>query len=515
ARALGLWRGIGWCLRHLANVALARADFERVTDLCEQAMAVFEERRATCNSADARDATWGIAKVVEGLAHAELLQGNFARAGPLLERSLELHRAVGDTREEGWTLLNLGAMAAKQGEYQQAVKHLESGLRVHRELGDQAGIAQGLYHLAEVAVERGEHGRAWELYEESLQLFREAGQTPGVYHNLVELGGLELLRGDASRAVVLYEEAIQARRAAGRRAGIAHALCGIGMAALAQGDHERARELLEESLALNRERRDKPHLPVPLEGLGLLACREGEYDRAEALFDEALSLYREMGAVPGVARLLTRIGAARLFRNDLDDASRHAREALGLYREIGGGTGRDDCLEVLAAVAVVRGQPERAVRLFGTVDAMRAAWDIRSHLSDHPMVAQGRVAACASLGVPASERAHAAGRAMMPEQAVEYVLGGEEPATHRGHTGPCQETSATGGATPLSARELEVAALIARGFTDRRIASELGLSERTVHSHVRRILSRLGLESRAQVAVWAAERRLLPSGPTQ
>ena len=48
-----------------------------------------------------------------------------------------------------------------------------------------------------------------------------------------------------------------------------------------------------------------------------------------------------------------------------------------------------------------------------------------------------------------------------------------------------------------------------RGLTNRQISSELSLSERTVHNHVRNILSKLGLRSRAQIAVWAARRGLI------
>jgi hypothetical protein len=56
-----------------------------------------------------------------------------------------------------------------------------------------------------------------------------------------------------------------------------------------------------------------------------------------------------------------------------------------------------------------------------------------------------------------------------------------------------------------------VAALIARGLTNREIAAELVLSQRTVEAHVTAVMSRLDLNSRAQVAVWATQRGLLDS----
>jgi len=50
----------------------------------------------------------------------------------------------------------------------------------------------------------------------------------------------------------------------------------------------------------------------------------------------------------------------------------------------------------------------------------------------------------------------------------------------------------------------QVAALIARGYSDKQIALELSLSPRTIHRHVVRLLERLGVENRAAAAaIWA------------
>jgi DNA-binding NarL/FixJ family response regulator len=59
-------------------------------------------------------------------------------------------------------------------------------------------------------------------------------------------------------------------------------------------------------------------------------------------------------------------------------------------------------------------------------------------------------------------------------------------------------------AQPLSAREQEIAALIAQGLRDRDIAEALVLSEHTVHAHVRNLLAKLGVASRTQIAAWVA-----------
>jgi non-specific serine/threonine protein kinase len=65
----------------------------------------------------------------------------------------------------------------------------------------------------------------------------------------------------------------------------------------------------------------------------------------------------------------------------------------------------------------------------------------------------------------------------------------------------------------LTERERAVAALIAQGKSNREIADQLVVSERTVESHVGNILFKLGFASRAQVAAWVVEVGLL-SGDT-
>jgi non-specific serine/threonine protein kinase len=57
----------------------------------------------------------------------------------------------------------------------------------------------------------------------------------------------------------------------------------------------------------------------------------------------------------------------------------------------------------------------------------------------------------------------------------------------------------------LTHREGEVAVLVARGLSNRQISRELGISERTAGNHIAKILKKLGLRSRTQIASWASE----------
>jgi DNA-binding NarL/FixJ family response regulator len=57
----------------------------------------------------------------------------------------------------------------------------------------------------------------------------------------------------------------------------------------------------------------------------------------------------------------------------------------------------------------------------------------------------------------------------------------------------------------LSAREIEVARLVAQARSNRQIADQLVLSERTVESHVRNVLTKLGFSTRTEIATWVVQ----------
>src|SRR4029077_15557858 len=78
--------------------------------------------------------------------------------------------------------------------------------------------------------------------------------------------------------------------------------------------------------------------------------------------------------------------------------------------------------------------------------------------------------------------------------------------------GPAPGTPVGSAAGGLSEREREVVRLIATGLSNLEIASKLYLSEATIKSHITRILARLGLRDRVQIAVYAYENGIVRPG---
>jgi DNA-binding NarL/FixJ family response regulator len=104
-------------------------------------------------------------------------------------------------------------------------------------------------------------------------------------------------------------------------------------------------------------------------------------------------------------------------------------------------------------------------------------------------------------GVTVAVRAAAQGVAWLSPRAAEVVLG---RIRQRG----IEQEADLGESEPLSARELDVLRLIARGLENAEIARTLNISPRTAKNHVSNILGKLGLPSRVQAAIYAVRRGL-------
>jgi predicted ATPase/DNA-binding CsgD family transcriptional regulator len=319
--------------------------------------------------------------------------------------------------------------------------------------------------------------------------------------------GLALYQADYGASKALMEESLALYRELGDKEGIAAGLTDLGLVAvLGQRDDIPLPAVLEELMKLKPELKNRNTLAYLLMLEGMIAMSRGNLEHSVTLHEQSLELFREIRNTQGIITCLGHLGLLALIRSDYESAPTLLRESLRLAWELDYKQSIQHCLYTLACVTACREQPVRAARLWGTVESMEEAYGahltpvILSLTNYEGHLSRGR----SQLGEEGFVVAWAGGKAMSLGQAIEYALSDEEesPTLFPEQQPPPDERTER-----LTRREREVALLVARGLTNRQIASELSVSRSTANNHVARILHKLGLRSRAQIAAWVTERR--------
>jgi non-specific serine/threonine protein kinase len=340
-------------------------------------------------------------------------------------------------------------------------------------------------------------GRQWLARALAAAPERSAARMKALYG----AGWLAHFQRDPAAARTVLEESLALARGLDDRWAVAWVLHVLGRVACFDGDHVAARGLAARSLALAEGLGDRWLIAWAVHLLGLAAHIAGDYRAADAHYERSLTIRRELGHHEAIAILLQLTGLSALRQGEYAKALGLYRECLALSRDLGSPFHVSNALAQLGALAASLGQPERAARLFGAADFYFQTSGTRPVPLIEAVVADGVELARRALGEGFAV-ARAAGRALPSEEAIAEAL-----AVALAPPAPTSRAAAGGApphAGPLSARELEVALLVARGLTNQQIAAQLVVTGRTVASHVEHIFAKLGFTSRIQIAVWAA-----------
>jgi len=197
--------------------------------------------------------------------------------------------------------------------------------------------------------------------------------------------------------------------------------------------------------------------------------------------------------------MLLNLGSAALLDGDLGEARPLLAEALRIAREIDDRVAQFYLLAALGCHAAEAGQARLAARLIAAADAERTGAGANAMPFLAPALTRATESAAAALGSARYEAESEAGRHLGREAALNLALG--QPAAGKAAS-PGTADPGTAAPGPLGPREADVARLVADGLTNKQIGTRLFISERTVDSHVRSILNKLGFSSRAQIAAW-------------
>ncbi len=240
---------------------------------------------------------------------------------------------------------------------------------------------------------------------------------------------------------------------------------------------------------------DGPVAPIGLALIGYAASSSGNLDAAQSFLGR---LRPVLDTVPHdskwmVMTCLTGVTAARLADRTLADACyRTCLPYLGMYLNASTGD--------LGSVDVLLGQNRLAC---GELDAaathLAAGLEMEQRIEALPSLVKAQLA-CAELNVRRGPDGHRTALAFAREAGLVATRLGLKPLAAA--AADLVDRLGTARTAPLTAREREIAQLIADGRSNRQIADRLVLSERTVESHVRNTLTKLDLSNRTELATW-------------
>jgi DNA-binding CsgD family transcriptional regulator len=266
-----------------------------------------------------------------------------------------------------------------------------------------------------------------------------------------------------------------------------------GSALYRQGE---IRRLLGEFAAAEEAYRAASRLGFePQPGLALLRLAQGKAAAAAAairrVVDETEEPLKRARVLPACVEIMLAVGdleEARRASGELDAISqRHASDLL-----------RALAAHAHGAMVLAEGDPR------GALGSLRHALDTWREIEAPYEAARTRVllgTACRRLGDD-----DAAALELEAARAVFEELGASTDLTR---VGPLVASAARNSPHGLSSRELEVLRHVAGGKTNKEIAAQLVLSERTVERHVSNIFAKLGVPTRAAATAFAHEQRLL------
>jgi non-specific serine/threonine protein kinase len=307
----------------------------------------------------------------------------------------------------------------------------------------------------------------------------------------VGLGEHDSAEHDLNRAVQICRQTGDERRFAIANAFLGHAL-------RARGDYEAAGEHYRTARGIWADISSRRGLAWSAHDLGILAYETGDYPQARAYLREALDGFRDLEYDWAVAVSACGLANVLIGERQPDEAAALLGEALVLHDSVADRRGVAQCLESLAALALLRNVPVTAARLLGAAETVRTAAAARQSRAEEKRLAALEDSIARLLGRSVADTERRAGRQLAPVASIALAAAFA--------AGTPQEVSEDAG--ELTARQRDVAALVAAGHTNRQIGRALGISEKTAEVHVRNIMERLNTPSRAGVAAWAASRGL-------
>lgn len=530
-------------VEELARARQRLGEYDAAIELWERA------RRA----AEGEGQSARVAALERRLGVAHYWSGRYPEALEHYDAGLATARTCDDTAMLARLRLVKGMCLQELGRHQEAQGEVEDALRLAEQLGDPSLLARvhrGLlllyawtgpvklarehgHRAIELAQQLGHLSTAWSAHWALAVLEGLTGNGPAVVVHLPEAERLAeelrspLLRvwtaeisieyaagaGEWDSAVALSERTIALARSLGQRGVLSRVLVWSAMLYLGRGDLTRARQYVDEAWALSGAEHgamDRPldvHTVVPAHtGLAAYYLTIGDHARAIEIGEAGLAIADRTGYVVwAIHRLLPTIAEAALWSNDLERAAqlgeRIRRDSTRMGHRLG--LAWADACDAL--VEMRRGDPERAVEMLRTaVDELEAipfvsdAARLRRQLAQVLSQKGDREAATREL-----RRSHDVFARL---GAITELAKTRDQLRDLGARPPARAVSS--GTEGLTGREVEIIRLVAARKSNKEIAKVLGISPRTVSTHLSNIFGKVNVSSRGELADFARQTEL-------
>jgi predicted ATPase len=403
-----------------------------------------------------------LAQSLSSLGYIAFRRSRQDEAEAIWTEALDASRKAGDSRVAATVLRSLAISAGARGDQQRCAELLEEGLAVASKGRDEQTRRLLLSSAAEMNLWMGRYALARDQYAEALQLAGEIGDQSGRASLLADLGWIGFLSGEYDEARTCAAEAVSAAAATDNKRVWAGALRLMGELSACQGAYGEAHQLLDRSLGLARQ------LAAPAEIAGVLctqACLaldqtsfdeagrlveellalkplmhtmrrvthcwvQGEVARATGDLEQARAAYQtdlaesEASSSPRIQALALRgLADVAIAESDLSRAAALNARSLALRAQIADSLGIANSLEGTAAAVVASDGHQRAARLLGAAQQLRATLGAVCSPREERELNPIRTAIADKLGTDLAERELSAGRQLTTAEAIDLALG--------------------------------------------------------------------------------------------
>jgi predicted ATPase/DNA-binding CsgD family transcriptional regulator len=376
-------------------------------------------------------------------------------------RLLRQVSALADPGSDEWCAVEfwLGMTARFAADLAGAMGHFTAVRDVMGDRGPSRALTDALVGRASILRERTRTDEAVGEAVHALAIAREIGYLVGEVLALVEFSEAAMVADDIDQALWSAREARK----------------------LAADLPDRAEQHCNETL------------------ISVLAAT-GDLAGAEGICVAAIAQCRNVNNRQHLARLLNRMSALDVAAGRVQDGAARLREALRILIRAGSWFELTNALDCCGILCAATGRYAEAVTLWTAYAELCQ----RAEAADWPADARARQRyerkARQALGPVRIRAAEQRGAAMTMAIAAEYALMITE-------AGPPRAAGPSPGA--LTTRQRELITLVARGHTDAQIAAQLGISVRTVRSHLDRIRDKTGCRRRADLTRLALNAELV------